>query len=74
MMVTRMTKVEQPRIGRPPRAGEAGRLFQFRATADELTRWRRAASAAGMTLSAWLRRLADQETARPRRGHRGRIS
>ncbi len=58
----RMTKQAKPKRGRgaPSRAKVASKIsVAFRATDAEHKRYSRAADAKGLTLSAWLRALAD---------------
>lgn len=48
-------------IGRPPRAGEAAPQRTLRATDAEWALWKKAARAAGKTVSDWLRELANKD-------------
>jgi uncharacterized protein (DUF1778 family) len=59
-----MAKRRETRLGRPPRKEGESVLINFRATADEREAYQRAAEAAGMSLSDWIRSLADRELKR----------
>ncbi len=48
-------------MSRPPRAGVAAKPVTIRATADERSCWERCAKGAGLSLSEWLRSLANHE-------------
>lgn len=51
--------------GRPPQDDVTrDRMVRVRVTADQETRWRVAADAAGLDLSTWLRELADEAAAK----------
>lgn len=52
-------------MGRPKLTNPRDRQVPLRAQADELTAWKRAAKHAGLTLSAWIRALANAAS-----GHR----
>jgi hypothetical protein len=56
-----MAKRPETRLGRPPRKDGESVLINFRATVTERDAYRRAADAAGMSLSDWIRSLAERE-------------
>lgn len=49
-----MAKQKETR-GRKPRGGEPSSLFAIRLTHEELAKYREAATAAGMSVSEWVR-------------------
>jgi len=53
------TKIRQR--GAPKKQVTASKLVNMRVTPEQHERWMRAASAAGLTLSAWLKQLADTQ-------------
>jgi len=58
---------DEPRIGRPLRREGEGVLINFRATTAEREAYQRAAEAAGMSLSDWIRSLCEAGIARQKR-------
>lgn len=48
-------------MSRPARAGSAGKPVTIRATDEERERWEMAAEARGVSLSEWLRYLANED-------------
>jgi predicted HicB family RNase H-like nuclease len=59
MAKTKVDQTEPLKRGPKPRAGETSTQFSFRITDDERERWKAAATAAGKTLSEWLRAAAE---------------
>lgn len=57
-----MTK--KKRRGAPPKENPATVRVEFRATPDQRESWVAAAKRAGITLSAWLKALADRAAGR----------
>lgn len=49
-------------MSRPARAGSAGKPVTIRATDEERLQWSKAAKAGSVTLSDWLRELANKES------------
>jgi hypothetical protein len=56
--------VKKKRRGAPPKENPATVRVWFRATPDQHDRWKAAAKRAGVTLSAWLKALADKSAGR----------
>ena len=55
---------KKKRRGAPPKENPATVRVEFRATPDQRDSWIAAAKRAGMTLSAWLKALADKAAGR----------
>jgi hypothetical protein len=55
---------KKKRRGAPPKENPAIIRVEFRATPDQRNNWAAAAKRAGMTLSAWLKALADKTAGR----------
>jgi len=53
---------KKPARGRPPIKNRADAVIAFRVTKDDHVRYSQAAQAAGMTISAWFKSLADRES------------
>lgn len=52
--------IKKKRRGAPPKENPASVRVEFRVTPDQRDSWVTAAKRAGMTLSAWLKALADK--------------
>jgi hypothetical protein len=55
---------KKKRRGAPPKENPAAVRVEFRATPNQRDSWIAAAKRAGMTLSAWLKALADKAAGR----------
>ena len=53
---------KSPRRGRPPVDNPADQRIFVRATKAEKAKYKRAAGRAGLSLSAWLKQLAERES------------
>ena len=52
----------EPKRGRPPKTNPSSKtLPPIRVTADQKERYRKAAEKKGMSVSAWIKSLADKE-------------
>lgn len=60
-MKKKTAKPAKPKIGRPP----VGPMMSFRTSEAEKAAWEKAAAKAGVTLSSWLRDVANQAAGIP---------
>lgn len=64
----------KPRRGRPPRADKAAtKRIELRVTRLERATWAHAAAVDGISVSEWLRRLAEEEITKRNAGWRAAI-